>query len=194
MTPEITLAVTSCNRHDLLERTLRSFARYCGGLVKETIIVEDSDQSAPAWLADIDNIGPKTWISNGVRKAQIYSCDRLMSEVKTPYVFWCEDDWEFFRPGFMEESLEILEKWPRILQVWLRDDSAHPVVQDSRFPFYIMRPEWEGGWSGFAFRKRRNAEARVRCSSASSARPAASAASAARRRSEASSGREPIAA
>src|ERR1043165_4150995 len=77
--------------------------------------------------------------------------DRAMSEVKTPYVFWCEDDWEFFRSGFLEESLEILEKWPNILQVWLRDDSSHPVVNDSRFPFPIMQPEWEGGWSGFAF-------------------------------------------
>lgn len=151
MTADVTLAVTSCQRHDLLERTLRSFARYCGGTIKETIIVEDSDLSAPSWLAELENIGPKTWISNGVRKAQIYSCDRLMSEVKTEYVFWCEDDWEFFRPGFVEESLEILEKWTNILQVWIRDDSAHPVVKDARFPFPIMQPNWSGGWSGFAF-------------------------------------------
>jgi hypothetical protein len=151
MNPEITLAVTSCGRHDLLERTVRSFARYCGGRIAETVIVEDGDQAAPTWLADVENIGPKTWIANGVRKAQIYSCDRLMAEVKTPYIFWCEDDWEFFRPGFIEESLEILESWPQILQVWLRDDSAHPVTTDPRFPFPIMQPEWSGGWSGFAF-------------------------------------------
>jgi hypothetical protein len=147
----VTLVVTSCGRHDLLERTLRSFARFNSYPIKETVIAEDSDLTAPPWLADIENIGPKCWISNGTRKAQVYSCDRAMSEVKTPYVFWCEDDWEFFRPGFVEESLEILENWPNILQVWLRDDSNHPVVQDSRFPFPIMQPEWEGGWSGFAF-------------------------------------------
>jgi hypothetical protein len=129
---------------------LRSFDRYCSH-IKETIIVEDSDLPAPEWLAELANIGPKTWISNGVRKAQVYSCDRLMAEVKTPYVFWCEDDWEFSRPGFIEESLEILEKFPNVLQVWLRDDSTHPVVNDERFPFPIMQPEWNAGWSGFAF-------------------------------------------
>lgn len=151
MTPEITLAVTSCGRYDLLERTLRSFARYSAGLISDTVIVEDSDRPVPKWLPEIENVGPKCWIANGSRKAQVYSCDRAMAEVKTPYVFWCEDDWEFFRRGFIEESLEILEKWPKVLQVWLRDDSSHPVVTDPRFPFPIMQPNWSGGWSGFAF-------------------------------------------
>src|ERR1039458_10018606 len=107
MNPEITLAVTSCGRHDLLERTLRSFARYCGGLIAENVVVEDSDQAAPTWLADLENIGRMHWIGSGVRKAQIYSCDRLMAEVKTPYVFCNEDASTYFHPGFLHETLEI---------------------------------------------------------------------------------------
>ncbi|MCQ5167817.1 hypothetical protein NE645_17870, partial [Roseburia hominis] len=35
----------------------------------------------------------------------------------TAYIFHCEDDWEFYRPGFVEDSRAILENKPEILQV-----------------------------------------------------------------------------
>ena len=149
--PEITLVITSCGRHDLLERTLRSFDHFNTYPIKETIIIEDSDLNAPEWLGDLAHIGPKKWISNGKRKAQIYSCDRAMAEVQTEYLFWCEDDWEFTRAGFMEESLAILEQNPNVAYVCVRSESNHPAISDPRFPYQILQPDWEGGWGHFAF-------------------------------------------
>lgn len=151
---EVTLVVTSCGRHDLLERTLRSFVRHNTFPIKETVIVEDSPLPPPSWLADLTALGSRKWIANGPRMGQIYSVDRAYAEVNTEYIFHCEDDWEFFRFGFMEESLDLLHDWPNVLQVWIRDDSEHPVVME-HYPFPIMKPEWRKergeGWSGFAF-------------------------------------------
>lgn len=151
---EITLVVTSCGRHDLLERTLRSFCQFNTFPVKETVIVEDGPLPVPSFLAQLTQLGPRKWIQNGRRMGQIYSVDRAYAEVQTDYIFHCEDDWEFFRAGFMEESLDILHDWGNVLQVWMRDDSEHPVVQE-HYPFPIMQPEWRKergeGWSGFAF-------------------------------------------
>lgn len=152
---EITLVVTSCGRHDLLERTLRSFCQFNTYPIKETVIVEDGPLPAPSWLWKLTSLGPRTWIANGPRMGQIYSVDRAYAEVNTEYIFHCEDDWEFFRAGFIEESLDILHDWPSVLQVWMRDDSEHPVVKDHTYPFSYMKPEWRKergeGWSGFAF-------------------------------------------
>jgi hypothetical protein len=69
-------------------------------------------------------------IKNTMRIGQIASIDKAYSQVKTPYVFHCEDDWEFYRPGFIELSLALLYCDPKILQVWLReraDTNGHPV-------------------------------------------------------------------
>lgn len=146
-----TLAVTSCKRHALLERTLRSFRESNVETPARTVVVEDSELGPPDWFWELDRLGEKKWVTNGVRKGQIYACDRAMAEVKTTYVFWSEDDWEFTRSGFVEESLAILDRYPEVLQVWMRDDSDHPVAEDARFPFPIMQTEWRNGWSGFAF-------------------------------------------
>jgi hypothetical protein len=77
--------------------------------------------------------------------------------VRTPYIFHCEDDWEFYRPGFIEASLEILEAWPAICQVWLRahdDTMGHPWIRLPQYPFALMQPGWINGrycYSGFSF-------------------------------------------
>lgn len=149
--PKISLVVTSCGRHDLLERTLRSFDKFNTYPIEETIISEDGDSPAPAWLEDLPNLGPKTWISHGKRKGQIYSVDRAYAEVKTDFVMHVEDDWEFFRHGFIEESLGILEEYPNIVQCSIRDDWDHPSVTIPDFPFPINQPDWREGWSGFCF-------------------------------------------
>ncbi len=149
--PDVSLVVTSCGRHDLLEKTLRSFIQHNRFPIKETIIVEDSAEVSPEWFAKLDGLGWKVWITNGCRKGQIYSIDRAYAEVKTPYIAHWEDDWEVFRGGFIEDSLEIMGKFPNIVQCAMRDDWGHTVIEDKRFPFPVMEPNWAGGWSGFCF-------------------------------------------
>jgi hypothetical protein len=148
-----TLAVTSCNRHDLLRQTLQSFIDTADLMPQETIIIEDGDTPEPIWLKESPfRQFNARWLSNTRRSGQIYSIDRLYSEIKTDYIFHCEDDWQFCEQGFVQPSKEILQKHPEVIMVSLRGDTGwHPLVSDSRFPFKIAEPNWRGGWGGIAF-------------------------------------------
>ncbi|MCQ5167713.1 hypothetical protein NE645_17320, partial [Roseburia hominis] len=67
------------------------------------------------------------------------------------------DDWEFYRPGFVEDSLAVLEVRPEILQVWMRsyiyDLSVHsPYIRLGErefiagvacYPLISDKPEWQ---------------------------------------------------
>jgi hypothetical protein len=130
MSANITLVLTSCGRYDLLAQTLDSFYKYNTYPIKEVIISED-------------------WNRDGQTK----SIDRAYSRVTTPYIFHCEEDWVFYKSGFIEKSLEILEKYPNILQVWLRehnDTNGHPIVKLPQFEFETMLNPW-GVWGGFSW-------------------------------------------
>ena len=48
------------------------------------------------------------------------SIENGVKYITTPYVFHCEDDWGFYCPGFIEVSMEILQKNDIISQVLLR--------------------------------------------------------------------------
>ena len=130
MSADITLVVTSCGRYDLLAKTLESFYKFNTYPISEVIVVED-------WN----------------RAGQIKHIDLAYSRVKTPYIFACEDDWEFYKSGFIEKSLAILEKYSNILQVWLReknDTNGHPVTRHTQFDCDIMKQDW-GDWGGFSW-------------------------------------------
>ncbi|NUT82533.1 glycosyltransferase family 2 protein [Pseudomonas brassicacearum] len=118
---DITLVVTSCGRLDLLKRTLESFDRFNTAPIREVFITEDAGDEG------VDAVIPAHWkdrttaFVNRPKLGQLASIDLAYGQVKTPYVFHCEDDWEFYRPAFVEDSRTILELRPDILQVWLRN-------------------------------------------------------------------------
>jgi hypothetical protein len=150
----ITVAITSCNRHDLLRRTMESLAASCiDAPIHETIIIEDSNARKPEWLLEFRGLGNIRWISNGKRVGQWMSADRLMDAVKTEYVFWCEDDWEFDGRPFMSASLNILKEWSNAIQVSLRGNdntSGHPNTYGEGMPFAWQQPYWREVWGGFS--------------------------------------------
>jgi hypothetical protein len=151
---DYTLVVTSCNRHELLRRTLDSFIKYADIPPVHTVIVEDGEVDAPDWMEcshQKDNL-PKTWITNPSNLGQLANIDRGYSEVKTEYLFHCEDDWEFFETGFVRESYEILADYPAVSRVGLLDtDQIIPVIDDPRFPFRIAQPYFHGFWGGMSW-------------------------------------------
>jgi hypothetical protein len=143
-----TLAITSCDRHDLLEQTLRSLLECTSHPPYETVILEDGPKQKPAFIDSIfPRLGKVKWISNGDRRGQSYSIDRLYSEIQTEYVFWCEDDWQFTEGGFLQQSKRILDANPLVSMVALRSDWNHPLVNDPR-GFQIAEPYWGGCWGG----------------------------------------------
>ena len=155
----ITTVITSCGRTKLLERTLASFTKFAD-LKTDIFIIEDSpkteDQLATVRLARNYDAIP---IINTENLGQIKSIDKAYSFVETPYIFHIENDWEFLKPGFLSDSLLILEADKSILQVWLRgltDTNGHPVekgdyvVNGVRFR-YMETLALGGNWHGFSW-------------------------------------------
>lgn len=149
---EITFLLTSCGRQDLLEITLESFLKFNTYPIKEYFIYEDSG---------IPGINDKlkvqypfiNWIEPKFRTGQIVALDTLWGKCNTPYAMMYEDDWETYRPGFIEASMEILENNPKIMQVWLRekeDTNQHPVIYTPGKPYGIMASN-NGLWAGTCF-------------------------------------------
>lgn len=145
-----TLVVTSCNRHDLLERTLRSFCMYAEEEPVETIIIEDGNLEQPAWFKSLGQLGwRRTWIKNEHRQGQIYAIDRAYQAVETELIFHLEDDWEFYAGDFIGRSKQILSANPHVSTVSVRSDNHHPVVQENGLT--IQEPYWGGYWGGLTF-------------------------------------------
>lgn len=123
---KITVVITSCGRIDLLKRTLDSFFKFNTYPIEKILITEDSaDQEIFTECDKLNNAyGNKLqFIYNILKIGQTKSIDRAYSMIMTPYVFHCEDDWEFYREGFIEKSLMILKSSPQILQAWIRPKS-----------------------------------------------------------------------
>ena len=125
---QITLCLTSCGRFDLLRRTLQSFFRHSDHAIETCVIAEDSGEpDAEARLREIVQDLPKLpfrLLAHQTRIGQIASIDRAYAEIQTPYIFHCEDDWEFLKGGFMTASLELLETHAEAAMVWLRESSG----------------------------------------------------------------------
>lgn len=144
---QYTLAVTSCSRHDLLEKTLRSFCDCIQQQPTECVILEDGPAPAPPWLKELPKLGKIRWINNEGRMGQSYSISRLYSEITTEYIFWLEDDFLFHEANFLQPSFQILSQHKDISMVALRSDWNHPTQQDPR-GFLIAEPYWGGVWGG----------------------------------------------
>lgn len=116
------VVITSCGRFDLLRATLASLLPTLDPAPAKILIVEDSCNPAVAdVLSGLD--GNFELLVNERKLGQIASIDRAYGAVTTPYIFHCEDDWEFFRRGFLSESATLLERFPKISMVGLRPRS-----------------------------------------------------------------------
>lgn len=164
----VTFVLTSAGRFDLLNRTLESFRRYNTYPITRGIIVEDSGQPGiidfvpsmfdfPVDIIYSPDLGEKR--QHKVGMLGLVDCvDLAYSRVETEFIFHMEDDWEFLRPGFIEQSIGILDADPTLLQVWLRahhDCNGHPILPEPlKTPhnqtYFLVSPEY-GDWHGFSF-------------------------------------------
>ena len=123
---EYSLVITSCGRFDLLRRTIASFLKYADVQPKQYILVEDSgDESVREVLApfnlpfEILINQPNTGQQPSIERLHA-AIDRAYDQVQFPYIFHCEDDWEFFRTGFIQESFIVLNALPKASAIMLR--------------------------------------------------------------------------
>ena len=94
---QITLVVTSCGRLDLLKATLDSFDRYNTAPIREVFITEDAGDEGVAGILPAHWKEHCTVFVNRPKLGQLASIDLAYGHVSTPYIFHCEDDWEFCR-------------------------------------------------------------------------------------------------
>ena len=133
-----TVAITSCGRFNLLQRTLDSLFPRLEGPIAKVIIVEDSGNSEV-----IDVVHPfckklqeDGYLSSGkffgegieviINKPPLgllNSIDRLYSKIETGWIFHCEDDWEFYGEGFIEKSFVLMKAFSNVSTVIMRDTS-----------------------------------------------------------------------
>ena len=157
----ITVVFTSCNRPDLLFKTLNSFFLHADYPISKVIVVEDGIQPL-AFLHTYPFRVPVQIISTGEWVGQIAAIDYAYSLVETEYIFHVEDDWEFYRSGFLRRSLELLKHEPECLQVWLRaedDTNKHPLEGERRYLELIdsdvvwrkLEYDYCDDWHGFSF-------------------------------------------
>jgi hypothetical protein len=116
---DITFVLTSCGRFDLLEETLSSFFAQNTAPIARYLLIEDSGDESVRKVAARFPFHIEVIVSRP-SLGQIASIDKAYATVTTPYVFHCEDDWRFFRAGFVEESLSLLKHDPSISVVCCR--------------------------------------------------------------------------
>lgn len=161
MSDAVSVVVTSCGRFDLLYTTLESFFKFnTYKNIGQIIIIDDSGRAEEASLVlekmvgNLRGIFDIEIIVNNENIGQLKSIDLAYSLVKCPYIFHLEDDWEFYRPGFIENSLDILRNFPWIVTVWLRshvDTNGHPIELVNGLSFGLLQLSYCNCWHGFTW-------------------------------------------
>jgi hypothetical protein len=119
----LTIIVTSCDRFDLLERTLDSFFALNTYPYVAFHIHNDSLNSVPLCVKQKYSDKGITW-HEGVKRGLSASWDYLVGLVETEYFFNLEDDWEFQgNANFIQESINVLNE--SFEQVWIRGLKDH---------------------------------------------------------------------
>lgn len=149
----ISFCITSCNRWELLEKTVDSFLKLNNFPIEKYLLNEDS--------TDVEIIHKilkkygslfhiiRTPKNEGLLKA----VDNLYALVDTDYIFHTEDDWLYeTNSHFIEESLNILKDRKDIHQVWIRKDIPKEWIEKQNFGNYrLIHPSHLGGWCGFSW-------------------------------------------
>lgn len=139
---EITTFILSCNRLDLLEKTIQSFMA-TKDMETKIVIVDDSgvsdvfDKLVTAYGSFTDII------CFPVNRGMYWAKDFMTSYCYTKYIFYLEDDWEFIDTGYLSVSKYILDTYREIGSVDLSwrtfeeqgFDSYEPQLVDNLF-FY----------------------------------------------------------
>jgi hypothetical protein len=169
MEKKISICLTSCNRWDLLEQTIKSLIEHWDGLPPSSFFIhEDQDLSLEAiqvfWsglnglVTSLNKDWPLIELSWG-KVGQIKAIDLMYAKVQTPYIYHEEDDWTTTKSGFIQKSLSILEENPMISQVWIRhpnDRNGHPAIGQVKttsdgVKYQMMKTGYRGVWFGHSW-------------------------------------------
>ena len=164
---DTTTFVLSCNRLDLLEKTMESFLATRDYETK-MVIVDDSAEEGVFEIL-LEKYGSFSDIICFPRnRSQWWAMDFMVSYCDSEYIFYLEEDWQFTKSGYLNKSKQILQKYREIGTVdvsnrtfeWQGIDSYEKELIDGEF--YWKKPwkisdyhlHWYG-WIGSPNLKRR---------------------------------------
>jgi len=154
---KVSVVVTTCNRDDLLEKTINSFTVSNNYPIDEYIFVNDCGNSIKE-LVESFKLENYKIINNNEKKGQLLSIDIGYSVVENEYIFHLEDDWMFdTKSEFIKDSLNILNNRENIHQVWIRHDYDNPHKVESMLQNiegtlgFLVIDGFQGVWNGFSF-------------------------------------------
>ena len=148
----ITVVITSFDRFDLLQKTVKSFTSHYPN--NRIIIIDDSgnkimQQLIRKYYSEYDLILNKQNIG------LVESIDIAYSEVKTPYIWHSEDDFDYTRAGFIEKCIKVMECDDTICRVGIRGTShigmLHPEHLLADDVQYKLSMNVHNLWHGFGF-------------------------------------------
>ena len=157
---KVTFVLTSCNRFDLLEETLKSFIKFNTYPIDKYIFIEDTNKKD--LLEEVINKFPELkenslLLINDPKLGQMASIDKAYSFVETSYIFHCEEDWEFYNKDFIKDSLSVLKQNEKIVSVWIRaleDTNGMPIDDnisktEEGVEYQLLETNFRGVWHGF---------------------------------------------
>lgn len=110
---DITCFILSCNRLDVLDKTITSFNETKQYTVKYVIVDDSAEEGIFETL--VSRYGDYSDVICFPRnRSQWWAMDFMVSYCDTEYIFYLEDDWELLRPGYLQMSKQILEKYREI--------------------------------------------------------------------------------
>ena len=142
---DTTTFVLSCNRLDVLAKTLQSFFDTQDYPTK-MVIVDDSAEPGvfETLVEEYGHIADVICFPRN--RSQWWAMDFMVSYCDSEYIFYLEDDWEMLKPGYLNQSKAILKKYREVGVVdtsWRTFefqgiDSYHKGLVDDMF--YWKRP------------------------------------------------------
>lgn len=147
--------ITSCDRFDLLQQTIRSLVTNQKYPLMEIVIHEDGTKGNNVPRIFHGNIPLTVKYTNGI--GQHASIEKFLKENKDEkFYLHCEDDWVFDNSyDWIKDSIELMEHETNIIKVLCRKDSMHPCTHDKMYNGikYGKLKKWRTtcDWYGFSW-------------------------------------------
>jgi hypothetical protein len=110
---DTTTFVLSCDRLNVLEKTLKSFYA-TRDYVTKMVIVDDSAKPG-IFESLVEKFGHDCdVICFPNNRSQWWAMDFMVSYCDSDYIFYLEDDWELLKPGYLNQSKQILQKYREV--------------------------------------------------------------------------------
>jgi hypothetical protein len=157
MQTDITLCITMGRRPELLRQTLESLNRWC--TFDKVIAINDFRDEATN-KAFLEVFPGGELISLSEQLGHHRAIDYMYAKVETPYIFHCEDDWEFDAPFDLEAMKNLMAQNPAISQVCFRkisdfspDDVDHAKIVEvvAEGMSYLRLDQVHKQWHGYTF-------------------------------------------